>query len=148
MDAVGSRGNPDGASEACRWSTQKLLRPATTLGHVIPFQVYCGLVIAWALLQEARRRSGLTQAELADRAGVPQSTVAKIERGRRDPSLSTLERLVRAAGLELRVQLEPRDDHDLQLIDLMLDLTPEERLESLERQIGAFAEAEALSDRR
>jgi hypothetical protein len=74
--------------------------------------------------------------------------VAKIERGRRDPSLSTLERLVRAAGLELRVQLEPRDDHDLQLIDLMLDLTPEERLESLERQIGAFAEAEALSDRR
>jgi transcriptional regulator with XRE-family HTH domain len=105
-------------------------------------------VIAWALLQEARRRSGLTQVELARRAGVPQSTVAKIERGRRDPSLSTLERLVRAAGLELRVQLAPRDDHDLQLIDLMLDLTPEQRLQNLEHQLGEVADIEVLSDRR
>jgi transcriptional regulator with XRE-family HTH domain len=90
----------------------------------------------------------LTQAELARRAGVPQSSVAKIERGRRDPSLSTLDRLVRAAGLELRVQLAPRDDHDLQLIDAMLDLTPEQRLESLERQLAAFADVEVLSDGR
>ena len=64
-------------------------------------------MVAWALLQEARRRAGLTQAELARRAGVPQSTVAKIERGRRDPSLSTLERLVRAAGLEPVAVAEP-----------------------------------------
>jgi transcriptional regulator with XRE-family HTH domain len=87
----------------------------------------------------------LTQAELARRAGVPQSTVAKIERGRRDPSLSTLERLVRAAGLELRVQLAPRDDHDLQLIDLMLELSPEERLQGLEDQSAAMADAEIPS---
>jgi transcriptional regulator with XRE-family HTH domain len=105
-------------------------------------------MVAWALLQEARRRSGLTQAELARRAGVPQSTVAKIERGRRDPSLSTLERLVRAAGLELRIQLAPHDHHDLQLIDLMLDLTPEERLQSLEHQLADFADVEVLSGRR
>jgi transcriptional regulator with XRE-family HTH domain len=84
----------------------------------------------------------LTQAELARRAGVPQSTVAKIERGRREPSLSTLERLVRAAGLELRIQLAPHDDHDLQLIDLMLDLTPDERLQSLEHQLAAFDDLE------
>ena len=105
-------------------------------------------MIAWALLQEARRQSGLTQAELARRAGVPQSTVAKIERGRRDPSLSTLERLVNAAGLELRVQLTPRDDHDLQLIDLMLDLTPEQRLHALEDRLAAFADIEVLSGER
>jgi transcriptional regulator with XRE-family HTH domain len=105
-------------------------------------------MIAWALLQEARRLSGLTQAELARRAGVPQSTVAKIERGRRDPSLSTLERLVRAAGLELRVQLASRDDHDAQLIDLMLDLTPEQRLQGLEGQLAAFADIEVLSGER
>lgn len=105
-------------------------------------------MIAWALLQEARRRSGLTQAELARRAGVPQSTVAKIERGRRDPSLSTLERLVHAAGLELRVQLAARDDHDLQLIDLMLELTPEQRLHRLEDQLAAFADIEVLSGER
>jgi transcriptional regulator with XRE-family HTH domain len=90
----------------------------------------------------------LTQAELARRAGVPQSTVAKIERGRRDPSLSTLERLVRAAGLELRIQLAPKDDHDLQLIDQMLDLTPEQRLQSLEEQLAFFADFEVPSGRR
>ena len=105
-------------------------------------------MVAWALLQEARRQAGLTQAELARRAGVPQSTVAKIERGRRDPSLSTLERLVRAAGLELRIQLAPKDDHDRQLIDLMLDLTPEERLQSLEDQLAFFAQVEEPSGRR
>ena len=105
-------------------------------------------MIAWALLQEARRQSGLTQADLARRAGVPQSTVAKIERGRRDPSLSTLERLVRAAGLELRVQLAPRDDHDVQLIDLMLDLTPEQRLRGLEDRLAGFADVEVLSGNR
>ena len=104
-------------------------------------------MVAWALLQEARRRAGLTQTELARRAGVPQSTVAKIERGRREPTLSTLERLVRAAGFELRMQLAPRDDHDLQLIDLMLELTPEQRLQSLEDQLAEFEAVEVPSGR-
>jgi transcriptional regulator with XRE-family HTH domain len=104
-------------------------------------------MVAWALLQEARRQAGLTQAELALRAGVPQSSVAKIERGRREPSLSTLERLVRAAGFELRIQLAPKDDHDLQLIDLMLDLTPAQRLQSLEDQRSFFTGIEVVNGR-
>ena len=98
-------------------------------------------MIAWALVQEARRRAGLSQAALARLAGRPQSTIAKIERGRREPSLSTLQHLVGAAGFELRIQLVPRDDHDLQLIDAMLALTPDERLRALEEQASAFAEA-------
>ena len=98
-------------------------------------------MIAWALVQEARRRAGLSQAALARLAGRPQSTIAKIERGRREPSLSTLQHLVGAAGFELRIQLVPRDDHDLQLIDAMLALTPDERLRALEEQESAFAEA-------
>ena len=99
-------------------------------------------MIAWAILQEARRRGNLTQQGLADSAGVPQSTIAKIERGRRDPTLTTLQELVRAAGFELRIQLAPRDDHDAQLIDAMLALTPEERLASLEAEAEAFADLE------
>ena len=95
-------------------------------------------MIAWAILQEARRQAGLTQHELAEAAGKPQPTVAKIERGRRDPSLTTLQELVRAAGFELRIQLVPRDDHDGQLIDAMLALTPEERLALLEEQARSF----------
>jgi transcriptional regulator with XRE-family HTH domain len=98
-------------------------------------------VVAWAVLQEARRRAGLTQHALALRAGKPQSTIAKIERGRREPSLSTLSDLVAAAGFELRIQLVPRDDHDIALIDAMLTLTPEERVAALEEQAEAFADA-------
>ena len=97
-------------------------------------------MVAWAILQEARRRAGLTQLALARRAAKPQSTIAKIERGRREPSLSTLADLVAAAGFELRIQLVPRDDHDIQLIDAILTLTPEERLVALEEQAEAFAD--------
>jgi transcriptional regulator with XRE-family HTH domain len=98
-------------------------------------------MVAWAILQEARRRAGLTQHALARLAGKPQSTIAKIERGRREPSLSTLQQLVGAAGFDLRIQLVPRDEHDIQLIDAMLSLTPEERLRMLEEQAEAFADA-------
>jgi transcriptional regulator with XRE-family HTH domain len=95
-------------------------------------------VIAWAILQEARRRAKLTQHDLAAAAGTPQSTIAKIERGRRDPTLTTLERLVRAAGFDLRIQLVPHDDHDDRLIDTMLAMTPAERVALLEEQATAF----------
>ena len=56
------------------------------------------------LLREARDRAGLSQRELADRAGTSQAMVARIEGGRQSPSMATLERLVRACGLELRVE--------------------------------------------
>lgn len=64
---------------------------------------------AWALCREVRRRSGLSQRELATRARVSSSTVARIERGRVEPTLDLLLRLVRAGGLELRLRLEPDD---------------------------------------
>jgi transcriptional regulator with XRE-family HTH domain len=96
-------------------------------------------VVAWALLQEARRRAGLSQQALARLAGKPQSTIAKIERGRRDPTLSTLQELVGAAGFDLRIQLVPRDEHDIRLIDAMLALSPDERLRDIEDQAAAFA---------
>ena len=53
------------------------------------------------LVREARKRAGLTQADLGRRAGVPQSTVARIESGARTPSTDLVERLVRAAGFEI-----------------------------------------------
>jgi transcriptional regulator with XRE-family HTH domain len=105
-------------------------------------------VIAWAILQEARRRANLTQQALAEAASMPQSTIAKIERGRRDPTLTTLQELVRAAGFDLRLQLVRRDDHDRQLIDVMLARSPEERLATLEEQAEAFADVSVASGAR
>lgn len=53
-------------------------------------------------LRGARRSASLSQAELAARAGVPQSTVGRIESGRATPSVSTLGRLLALCGWELR----------------------------------------------
>lgn len=64
------------------------------------------------LIQEARRRAGLAQDELARRAGTAQSAVARLERGNANPTLATLERLVAAAGFDLRLELVPRAPSD------------------------------------
>lgn len=52
----------------------------------------------------ARRRSGLSQAQLAARAGTSQATVSAYESGRKEPSVRTLARLLAAAGSRLAVE--------------------------------------------
>src|SRR5438105_6418849 len=64
-----------------------------------------------SLVREARRRAGLSQKELGRRAGVTQSVVSAYESGARQPSLPTLERLVRAAGCELNIAVRGRRPH-------------------------------------
>jgi len=59
------------------------------------------------IVEEVRRLSGLTQSELALRAGTSQAAVARYESGVSNPSTATLQRLTRAAGFEVRVQLVP-----------------------------------------
>jgi uncharacterized protein len=56
---------------------------------------------AATLLRSARTRAGLTQRSLAASAGTSQAAVAAIESGRKQPSVATLERLLRATGTEL-----------------------------------------------
>lgn len=57
------------------------------------------------VLRDARRQAGLTQASLAERAGVTQSVISAYESGHRQPALSTLAALVDATGFELDLQL-------------------------------------------
>ncbi len=71
-----------------------------------------GPVSGGALIREARRRAGLTQAELARRVGTTQSAVARLERGRTEPSLERLRAILRACGLDLQVRLAPLDESD------------------------------------
>jgi transcriptional regulator with XRE-family HTH domain len=64
-----------------------------------------------SIIRQVRRRQGLTQAELARRAGISQPVVSAYEHGRRDPTYRTLCRLVEAAGERLAITaMPPRSD--------------------------------------
>ena len=67
---------------------------------------------ASAFLKLARLEGSLSQRELAERAGVSQSEIARIESGQREPSIPTLQRILAGAGKELRFRLVELDDHD------------------------------------
>jgi ribosome-binding protein aMBF1 (putative translation factor) len=56
---------------------------------------------------KARRRAGLSQAQLAKRMKTTQSTVARLESGRGKPSTRTLSRFAKATGHRLKISFEP-----------------------------------------
>jgi transcriptional regulator with XRE-family HTH domain len=70
----------------------------------------------------------LTQAALAERAGVPKSTVGRIESGARTPSSELVERLVRAAGLEVTISLSVPDPGTDSMFERTLRRSPADRL--------------------
>jgi len=59
------------------------------------------MTLAGRMIKEARSAAGLTQAELAKRAGTSQPTIAAYEAGDKVPNVSTLERVLRATGTTL-----------------------------------------------
>lgn len=59
-----------------------------------------------ALLERVRHDAGLSQEELAVRAGTSRTTLSAYERGRKSPTLDTVTRLLESAGYELSA--EPR----------------------------------------
>ncbi len=67
-----------------------------------------------SLIRTARRRHGLTQAQLARRAGTTASAIARLESDRQSPSVATLDRLLAAMGEELELSSVrrplPQDD--------------------------------------
>ena len=98
-------------------------------------------MISGDLLREARLRAGLSQAELARRAGKATSVIGRWERGEVRPSLETLRDVIRAAGLELGFTLSNADDdHDLALIRRALARSPAERLAHGQRAAREIAE--------
>jgi transcriptional regulator with XRE-family HTH domain len=60
-----------------------------------------------ALLREVRQRRGWTQADLAALTGTSASAVWGYEAGRKSPTVATLDRILAAAGLQVRAELEP-----------------------------------------
>ena len=58
-------------------------------------------------LIQARTRADLTQTEVAQRMGTTQSVVARLESGKRPPSLRTVQRYARAVGGRVVLRIEP-----------------------------------------
>jgi transcriptional regulator with XRE-family HTH domain len=108
-------------------------------------QVYEVPSIAAALLQLARIKSGLSQSQLAERAGVPATMISAYERDRRQPTVPTLLRLLEAAGFDLRMELVPHDPHDKILAELESKRTRRERTRR-DRLQAAWRRAVLLPD--
>ena len=62
-------------------------------------------------LVRARRAAGLTQPEVAERMGISQQAVSKIERYDSDPKLSTLRRYAHAVEAIVEHKVTPQSDH-------------------------------------
>lgn len=72
---------------------------------------YAAAQLRFALGEAVRTRRqalGLSQHELGRRADMTQSAVARFEAGGTVPTIPVLDRLARALGLELRVELAPQ----------------------------------------
>ena len=81
------------------------------------------------LVREARKRAGLTQSELAARAGTTQSAIARLESGRPDVSLNDVIRFVRLCGLDVEVAIVPHDDSDMAQAERLVSLTGPQRIQ-------------------
>lgn len=57
-------------------------------------------------LSEARAKVGISQKELSLKSGIDQSDISKIERGVANPSINTIERLVKAMEMELNITIQ------------------------------------------
>lgn len=55
-------------------------------------------------VRAARRRAGITQQQLAIRAGTSQAAISRLERGGPSPSIDTLDRLLRVMGRQLELR--------------------------------------------
>lgn len=96
-----------------------------------------------ALVRRARTDAGLTQEQLARRLGVTQAALARLEKPGANPTVATLDRVLRAAGRRLEMRLaRARSNVDTTLLSEALRLEPAARLAAAERLL---ADAESLA---
>lgn len=101
---------------------------------------------AGAALRGARRRARLSQAGLAVLAGTSQASISDIERGRRQPTVELLDRLLRDCDQKLAVvSREPSrlDPEDMMLLRLNARLSPGQRLAHMTNLLRLRARARA-----
>jgi transcriptional regulator with XRE-family HTH domain len=112
---------------------------------------------AGELIKRTRIRHGISQYSLAVRAGTHQAVVSRIERGKMQPTVASVERLLAAMGERLVLSAERiPGDHDPVHRRELLSRSPEERLElavswnrlaeGLSELVGGLAPTESLSE--
>lgn len=55
------------------------------------------------IIEDARKKAKLTQAELAERIGTNKSYISRVETGRTEPKVSTFYRIITALGLNVKL---------------------------------------------
>lgn len=101
-------------------------------------------------LVDLRRRESVTQQQLAERTGMTQANISRIERDKVSPTLDTLNRLLEAMGQTLWIDATPLSDSPpgggnvsiRELRAVFDELSPDERLQqgvALSRVAGKLA---------
>ncbi|MCM8597294.1 MAG: helix-turn-helix domain-containing protein [Candidatus Accumulibacter sp.] len=88
--------------------TLRTIKPEM-LGDAATRAEYDAMSGEYAIAREfiaARARAGLSQTEVAQRMGTTQSAVARIESGKRFPSMRTVERFAQAVGGRVVLRIE------------------------------------------
>ena len=57
---------------------------------------------------KSRKAAGMTQKELAERTGINQADISKLENGTRNPSVNLLKRLADGMGMVLKIEFVPK----------------------------------------
>lgn len=71
---------------------------------------YDALEPEFAIIQaiiDARKDTGMTQKELAEKTGITQADISRLENGSANPSLKTLQRLAEGMGMKLKLEFMP-----------------------------------------
>ena len=67
-------------------------------------------------IAEARTQRNITQQELADRTGIAQTEISRLENGTRNPSIRLLPRLADGMDMELNVSFVPKNNASSQSV--------------------------------
>ncbi|HJR52249.1 MAG TPA: helix-turn-helix transcriptional regulator [Gemmatimonadota bacterium] len=100
------------------------------------------------LLRFARKRAELTQRELAERSGIAQPAIARIESGVSSPRAATVERLLAACGFRLKIEPRRGEGVDRSAIRELLQLTPDARARLAAEEANRVSAALSQSRRR
>ena len=97
-------------SSAAKTLWKGLVNEMKTLDMYLNDQPEMDIIRAMA---DARIAQNLTQKELAERTGIDQADISKLENGTRNPSLKLLKRLADGMGMDLKLVFTPKKNGHL-----------------------------------